>query len=258
VNLKHVLKISRAVTVALVAFSPSVAAAQNSSVLYGVIKSDTSSTPVVGAELLVPSLNLTARTDSLGRYRLTGLSAGTHSLVIRKVGYEPVSSRMTLVSDDTLEFNVKMRPTATTLAESRVTASASPTRLAAFEERRKQGFGTFITSEVFEKNPDLALSSVLPGRLPGIRYDNERGKMVAISTRSRCRVQVILDGVAVYSGNDDARGGRGEEPFDLNTLQTRYILAIEYYSPATTPLQYRGTAAGKHGSACGTLIVWTR
>jgi hypothetical protein len=120
--------------------------------------------------------------------------------------------------------------------------------LVAFEERRKIGFGKFLTQEDFAKAEGRNLLNVLTSRIPGVRIAGT-GRRTLVSSRGsisfsqpQCPIRVIFD------GSPDAT------PLDLDSIDPSTIAAAEYYTPATLPKQFdfRGN------SPCGTLLLWSR
>ncbi len=61
----------------------------------------------------------------------------------------------------------------------------------------------------------------------------------------QCFVQVIVDRMVRYNGIQPL--------FNINMLEPGTIAGIEYFTTAQMPAQFNGT-----GSACGTLVIWTR
>ena len=50
------------------------------------------------------------------------------------------------------------------------------------------------------------------------------------------------------------RGGISEPPFDINSITTNHVAAIEFYSgPATIPAEFNATQG-----TCGALVIWTK
>ncbi|HEU4994604.1 MAG TPA: hypothetical protein VFT29_07275, partial [Gemmatimonadaceae bacterium] len=67
----------------------------------------------------------------------------------------------------------------------------------------------------------------------------------AVTERSYCYAQVYLDEMWV---------NRSDPLFDINSISTSSIAAIEFYSgPSETPAKY-----SKMESRCGTLVIHTR
>ena len=45
--------------------------------------------------------------------------------------------------------------------------------------------------------------------------------------------------------------------FDIDELDAKDVIGIEFYTTATTPSQYNGTH-GADMSSCGTVVIWTK
>jgi hypothetical protein len=92
-----------------------------------------------------------------------------------------------------------------------------------------------------------------------------------------CPVGIWLDGVPMYRGLDrnvvktafgsgvssgvssgassgGGGGGMSEPPFDINSITTTQVAAIEFYAgPATMPAELNATQG-----TCGALVIWTK
>lgn len=171
-----------------------------------------------------------------------------------------------------------------------VTAEAELVRnakLREFDRRRSMGHGRFLTEADLEKDQHRQLSDVLK-RLPGTMMVRARGLpgvsplgVFVVSSRGsatiqhespvfgkNCPVAIWLDGVAVYRGLDRqsganpafpgrrpvAQGQLPEMPFDINSIMTNQVAAIEFYAgPATMPAELNATQG-----TCGALVIWTK
>lgn len=252
---------TRAVLVALatgVIASPATVLAQ-SATLRGTVVSTDSARPVVSATVAVPAAARQTRTDSLGRFVIDGLRAGSQELTVQAVGYSPAIARVTLPSSAPLELDVELEPLATELARVVTVAPRDAARnlaYAEFEQRRAMGLGRFLTREQLVREQGRSLSALLREKVPGLRIWDIRGAQVAGSARgnisivprgdSRCLVQVIVDNVIRY------RTGGNLPQFDLRSLDPAMVAGIEYYTPSSTPAEFnRGSSA-----ACGTLLIW--
>ena len=156
-------------------------------------------------------------------------------------------------------------------------------KLREFDRRRSMGMGRFLTEADLEKVQHRQLSDVL-NRLPGTTMVRAKGKSAVYVVSSRgsatiehespifgrnCPVAIWLDGVPVYRGLDrgaasnPAFGNRGppqppgrvdEPPFDINSIMTNQVVAVEFYSgPATMPAELNATQG-----TCGALVIWTK
>jgi hypothetical protein len=248
------------------------ARAQPTAVVRGRVLADATETPIRGAQVSASSLARTATTDSLGRYRLEGIPPGPQIIWVRRMGFAPLSTVQRLTAGDTLDLELTLVASAQPLPEVDVTAPPhlNP-KLAGFERRRSDGFGHFITPDVLAKNSDRRLSEVLSliagpqvlygtssmawvyfGRRGTASFVRGKAKLSLADTLSGakglCYSGVVLDGVFVYTGQDS------EGLFDINSVSTKDVAAMEFYSGgATMPPEYNGTR-----NTCGLLIIWTR
>jgi hypothetical protein len=174
-----------------------------------------------------------------------------------------------------------------------VTAEAELVRnakLREFDRRRSKGIGRFLTEADLANDQSRKLSDVL-ARLPGIMLVRPKGTglfggsavFVASSRGSatiehvspifgkNCPIAIWLDGVPVYRGLDRGQSfnsafpSKGpppevastrldEPPFDINSIMTQHIAAIEFYAgPATMPPELNATQG-----TCGALVIWTK
>jgi hypothetical protein len=237
--------------------------------LIGTVLVDSTERPVANASVSIPALKLTTRSDSVGYFTLGGISAGRHVVVVRAVGYTEFTSPIVFEAGQQLEADLLLRPAAQSLAKVDVTATRSTSgnnpRIAEFDERRKMGFGTFLTQDVFEKADGRKFDDVLVQRITGIRTLNAGGNRYLVSTRGSitmstqkpCPVQVIIDDIVQNSSTSQkpARSATDVPPdaFEINTIDPDRIAAVEFYTVANRPAQFN-----RGGAPCGTLVIWTR
>ena len=130
--------------------------------------------------------------------------------------------------------------------------TAQTVRVSEFEDRRKIGIGRYLTADTFERDLDRSFSDVLI-RLPGVRTMSDGGQRVLMSTRDGgkpCRLHIFLNGAPMG-------GFVGQVDFDVNTVSTREVLGVEYYTVSTTPPKY-ATSVKPGIEACGTMLIWTK
>jgi len=219
--------------------------------LVGTIRDDSSKAPVAGVEVVIQALNKTSTTDSAGRFSLSGLAHGAHSVLVRSIGYRPIALRAYLVTNDTLEVDLKITKAPVVLPAIEVTATSIPPGLETFEERRLGGFGHFIDWTSLRKQ-DTRRTSDLFREIPGvrIRYDRSGQAYLVGSRGGTCAMQVYLDGLPIYKPGTRASG----PPPSIDLWSVDNLDAIEVYRGlAETPAQLTGA-----GANCGTVVLWTR
>lgn len=273
---------------AMLAVSVNVSAG-GQSVLAGFVRDSGTRAVLVDAEVLIPQLQLRARTDVKGRYVLEDIPSGRHTVVVRKLGYDSASAAVPFSGADDVTRDFVLMTYGQPLPAVPVTGASAPisnAKLREFDRRRSSGIGRFLTPMDMEKLQEWRLSDVV-ARMPGtviVRPKSGRGSSSAAYVASsrgmntienvsanfgrNCGVAVWLDGVAVYRGLDrmsSEASGRGafpvfrptgteEPPFDINSITTRQVSAIEFYAgPAQMPAELNVTQG-----TCGALVIWTK
>ncbi len=218
---------------------------------------DTLLKPVGFAEVKILRTDISVETNSAGRFRFTEVPAGQYLLIVRRIGFRPISSVIQVGARDTLRLSFLMEPALQTLDKVVVTEDRRSIKLRDFEARRAQGVGFFITQDQIEKR-NLPVSADYLRMAPSISLapsPNASGisELVAISKREggsvfgegamACAMQVVVDGVPM------------PRRFPLELLPTpREIMGFEIYSgAATVPPQFSGA-----DRRCGMILVWTR
>jgi hypothetical protein len=219
-----------------------------------------------------------------GRYRLRG----------ERIGYAVTTTEpFQLAADQVLNVRLRLGLEAVPLEPLRVeAASMRPLHLQDIDERRRQGFGRFITREDIERRPGAIELPELLADLPGVRVVNVGAGHSVVQMRSRstleerpysprwpeyvnsfiqanqCPVTYYLNGMKV-ARNDDLRhvplSGEDENiPGELREVLARNrelmqltgaeIDVVEVYSgAASVPGFYGGSDA-----ECGVIAIWTR
>src|SRR5690348_14614543 len=118
------------------------------------VVSDTNLAPLHAAFVSILGTAVRVGTGPNGRFRITHLPAGEYLLVVKRVGYRPVSSVIDVEASDTLRVSytlAEVPQAATTLATVVVTEPSNSERLAGFDARRKLGVGSFLTLDQINK-----------------------------------------------------------------------------------------------------------
>ncbi|HEY6218461.1 MAG TPA: carboxypeptidase regulatory-like domain-containing protein [Gemmatimonadaceae bacterium] len=223
------------------------------STLVGTVSRDSAGRqPVVGIEVSIPSQHAVSRTDSTGTYRLDGLKIGTYTVVVRSVGYQPIIAEVAIEVPDATLQNFMVEPLAQPLdtvhSKDRKVDYISP-KLRAFEERRREGFGHFLSEAQLRQMDSRQMSEVI-SRFPGLTVGRNQMKSVAISTRKNCSVAVYLDGIETK--DPPTRPNQKPQPPNLNQFSIDLLAGIEFYAgEAAAPMGF-----GQNG--CGMLLLWTR
>lgn len=192
-------------------------------------------------------------TGTNGRFRFLDVPIGTHRVLARRIGSEPVIAEVRVVDGEVVRPAMILLPTVTELKGVRVEGERGSANFQEFEARRKLGLGHFVTAEQIDKSHALHAGELI-GRFPNIKVDASLAGGTAKSLRMpfqlQCPMSVVVDGLP--RGTD-----LGEIP------PPRELMGIEvYHGPATIPLQYKrwaSTTPGSRGAGfCGLILAWTR
>ena len=260
-----------------VPLAPALAQGARTGALTGRVTDSRSGVALPATELVIASLQRRTVTDSGGEYQFSELPGGTHSIQVRRLGYQLFTQDVSVIMGAEADANfrlVRVVTLDTVQTKAAATKYTSP-GLRGFEERRKIGIGNFIDEAALRKNDNRTLGNVLK-RISGIRvFAYQSGEFVANSRRSGagqagsltaggraepradpskrdsprgCWVSVYLDGIAIFQGSPDPAP-------DLGRVLVRELAAVEYYQgTASMPAQF----ATIRPTDCGVLLLWTR
>ena len=213
--------------------------------LTGVVH-DPEGKPFSSAQLLVWGSGVTGTTREDGTFTLDGLPAGSQEVEARYVGYAPRRVTVDLASNATRTVSITLDKRADVLDE--VTVYGKPSKrhrdFTGFLQRRKAGFGHFLTRADIEKRHPFQFTDlfrmisgfrVVPGAEFGYQIISTRGGF-----SGACQPTIYLDGIKLYHTDD----------LDFFVMP-RDIAGLEAYAgPSSAPLQYSS-------GLCGSILIWT-
>jgi hypothetical protein len=235
------------------------------------VLTDSAELPIRGAEILIPQLRLSVLSDSTGSFQLGNIPPGRQLVMVRRVGFQPVSQPFQFGAGAAVEADFLLLRSAQTLPRVNVKGTATSPKLAGFELRRSEGFGHFLTIADLDKAEGRMMADVM-NAVPALRmyrsnvstaawavnargqqsvdgtfkldqYDTNRG-----APSNMCYAAVFLDGNPIFTGRT------GQLLFDLNSLDPKQLAGVEVYGGnATLPPEFQ-----RGGNTCGAVVVWTR
>lgn len=202
--------------------------------------------PLAGVRVILDNAT-EVRTEADGRFTIRNAPTGSRQLDLAAVGRTPVSTIVDVMADEPAFVSASLR-TVTNLEAMRVTASGTLRRAALqFEERRKQGFGSYMDSTAIAKRGTMA--AVFYG-MPGVTVQRQAGtsnaRLFALYLPStgtdQCMATLFLDGVM-----------QADQEI-MSTLFPGDIAAVEVYQQRlTVPTEFMNRNA-----MCGVVLVWTK
>ena len=242
---------------------PSARAQQPTGSIRGTVTNAASTTPVGNAQVMVAGTTLGAMTGADGTYQINLVPAGTHTVRVRMIGYQPAEKSVTVTAGAQATADFAITTSAIALDEVVVTGTAG--------SARKREVGNSIASVKVSEIPEAPnnISSVLQGRMAGVNVSNAGGGSGAGSSiRLRGMTSVALsnqpllyiDGVRVrsdeYPKNVPASGSdlRSSHVIasPLNDINPDDIERIEVVKGAAAATLY-GTDA-----AAGVIQIFTK
>jgi hypothetical protein len=212
----------------------------------GIVR-DPRKTPFVGATINVDGVTTEVKTDANGRFTMANIPTGSRTMGIRGVGYAPVLQPISVLEGQNDEIQIDMIPASLSPVNITGRKNVSVTQLD-FEQRRREGFGTFKDSTEIVKHTSIRSifqgipSLVITGVDASAFYLFTPGQSLSTpNPAGGCPVNVYIDG----------------KPSDLTvliSLSKEQIAAIEVYiRQEFAPARYLLLS-----NNCGVVLVWTK
>ncbi len=207
---------------------------------------DSTGLSVEGAQIFVTGSELRGESGANGEFLLANAKAGPLVIHVRRIGFAPDSTRITVLAGSNVSADVTLRRLAVQLSPVVVLGRKELTgRMAGFYQRMSRGHGHFLTREQVERRNPGNMTDLFR-MVPGVRVES-RGFTNQVRFRGgRCAPLTWLDGSPLYAGE-----------FDLDSVDPRSFEGIEIYSgAASVPAEFQGNRS--LSSACGTIVLWSR
>src|SRR6266480_3128726 len=203
------------------------------------------------ATITVVGTGLSARSGEDGRYRITDVPVGEHTIRVIRIGYTAVTKPVTVLPDQEAALDFALTPQATQLEE--VVAIGYGTA----QRRELTGAVSSVTAEQVGSAPVTSLDEALLGRAAGVEVvtsSGQPGAGVMVRIRGGNSIAAgndplyVVDGVPVTTNLQDATTGsllgegmRGLNP--ISGLNPSDIESIEVLKDAAAGAIYGARAA---------------
>jgi hypothetical protein len=207
-------------------------------------------TPMPNARVEVEGTLARDLTNAEGAFTLTELPSGTQSVVVRQMGFAPVSHPVELSAREPTNTVITMSRPVTVLDPVVVTAQSDlGLENIGFTKRSKGMSGYFFTGEdVMKRGPNMLTDffrtvpslRVVPVSPYDYAVESSRGNTLG----GNC-VKYWLDGTpfdAVFPGDVD----RMIPPYE--------IAAVEVYNGSTVPIEFTNANSGN----CAVIVIWSK
>lgn len=220
------------------------------------IVTDSARVPLEGADVFLRPTGRRVRTDSAGRYFISGLDKGGYHMTARKLGFQAMVVDLSLSKNGRLEQNFVLLPTVTKLDTIRVTASGKCEgfSLLGFECRRRiAGNGGLFLDYPDIDAKDQRLTADLFRTIPGFRVQLRS---------SRAGVEPVIvpsKGYGCISEYVDGKPRSAANPVPQRSID---LVALEVYSRAdSVPVADQRYIWKAHevtmSGRCVVVLYWT-
>ena len=229
-------------------------AQQTGATVTGIVR-DSAQQPVANADVIARPSGRRTRSDSAGRFTLTGLDAGKYTIVGRKLGYTPANWDVSLSSSGKVDIQLVLEhrmPTLDTVVV-RADRKCSIATLDGFACRRKSTNGVFLDyTDIDDKEP--IYTADIFRDIKGFRVDvrNTRYGLtrVPVTTRISGCITSLVDGFPASPARPIP-----ESPYDLIAVEVyaRADSVPQEYQYYTWPNRNDVTRSGR----CSVIVYWT-
>lgn len=164
----------------------------------GTVTEQITTTPVSQTNIVVQGLNIGAVADSLGRFTIARIPAGTHTLVARRLGYVSGQTQIVVTANGSVTANFTLARASVQLDE--IVSIGYGTA----DRRNVMGAVEQVNAEQLAERPVPNLTIGLQGMLPGVNIRPQDGKPIqapSINVRGTTSIGtggsalVLIDGV---------------------------------------------------------------
>jgi hypothetical protein len=219
------------------------AGAQTGGRISGIVR-DSTAAPVANADVLVIPADRRVRTDSAGRFAVTGLDAGKYTVKARQFGYLPGEWSVDLSHAGSADIQLTLGARLTMLQPVVVSAdrNCSPSKFDGFMCRRGSTNGLFLDYTDIDDMNVYYTSDLFNGIDGfGVTVRSTNNGPVRVPVGKRC-IATLVNGLPSSSTSVP------QDPYD--------VMAVEVYKlPADVPKEFRRFTWGKE--QCSLIVYWT-
>jgi TonB-linked SusC/RagA family outer membrane protein len=238
------------VLVAAVLLPLRTAHAQGTGTLRGTVVDSTTQQPVGGAQVQLVGTNRVTFTDASGGYRFTGVSAGSATVRVQKIGFAQQTVSVNLGDGATAAADVMLRAVIPTLSQVVVVGYGSSNR------SEVTGALTTVSASDIRNVPIAGIDAALQGKAAGVQVTQNAGNPgngISVRVRGSSSLTAsnqplyVVDGVPVQTGDFSQVGFGGQDLTAVTNLNPDEIESITILKDAAS--------AGIYGSRASNGVV---
>ncbi len=232
------------------------AVAQSAGTVVGRVVDGTSKAPLVGARVTIVGTSLAVATNADGRYRVSGVPVGAHTVRAYQIGYAAGTQPVTATAGGTVTVDLELTITAFSLDEYVVTATGDASKRSV-----GSSVATFDASSLVNTSAVTNLADAISAKIPGVAVfgNNITGGGQRIRIRGNSSLSLsnnpiyVVDGVRVWSDvNSSSIGIGGTNPSRVNDLNPEDIETVEVVRGPSASTLYGTDAAN------GVIVIKTK
>src|SRR5256714_3255476 len=233
--------------------------AQGTGTLRGTVVDSTTQQPVGGAQVQLVGTNRVTFTDASGVYRFTGVTAGSATVRVQKIGFAQQTVSANVGDGATAGADVMLRAVIPTLSQVVVVGYGSSNR------SEVTGALTTVSASDIRNTPIAGIDAALQGKAAGVQVTQNAGNPGnGISVRVRGSASItannqplyVIDGVPIqtadFSQGQSQTGFGGQDMTGVTSLSPDEIESITILKDAAS--------AGIYGSRAsnGVVLITTK
>jgi len=197
------------------------ALAQSSGSVSGRV-ADPNGAALPGAQITIPSLGLRTSSNAQGEFTLSAVPAGTHTIQVNYLSYQPQSLSVTLSAGQRSTLNFTLVQPGMEELVVRGAAIRDATARALNQQRMADNTTNVLSADSIGKFPDPNIAEALQ-RVSGIAIERDQGEGRYINIRGAPSefTAVSIDGVSLASPDPGTRA------IDLDTIPSDIVSQIE-------------------------------
>ncbi len=161
--------------------------------------------PLIGANIVILGTNIGTASDLEGKYFLSNVPAGSYTIKVSYLGYDPQQLDFQISDNQHLVLNFKLNVVSIAIEEVVITAQASGQNAAINQQLSSENITNVVSKARIQALPDANAAESI-GRLPGISLVRSGGQATQVVIRG-LRPQynsITIEGVTIPS-NDAGR-----------------------------------------------------
>lgn len=222
--------------------------------IVGQVADSKSGAYIASAAISVAGTSATATSDAEGRFRITGIAAGTYRLQASALGFDDASATVTVPATGNATATIKLTSEIQKLSAYVVEGFLEGRAKALQQKRTAENIMDIVSADSVGNLPDRNVAEAV-ARVPGLNLtglnsgtDQGEGRYVSIRGAEPNLNQVMMDGATMAAPG----GGRLGRAVPLDTLSAGQVSSIEVIKSVTPDLDANavgGTINVKSASA---------